>query len=257
MISLLPRKSYDENKNGSSKNNVDLRAIGVGLPRTGTTSLAVALEILGFGPCHNMDDIFRDSNRTLKFIPAYNREKVDFHELMKGYGSTVDVPTADFYKEICQAYPNAKVILTVRDSDEKWFESFQNTIGSIATSNFYYFCVYLIRNLRLQYLLGRKIFANWESRYDEVDPSMHDKHNKRIINENKDGEVLVFNVKEGWAPLCKFLGVNIPENIPFPHINDADEILGRIRFAKVIGLCTWIAVGALFILSIYLIMQIT
>lgn len=92
---------------------------------------------------------------------------------MKGYGSTVDAPTIDFYKEIYQAYPQSKIILTVRDSDEKWFASFQNTIGSSATSNFYYFCVYPIRFLRLQHILGRKIIEKWKNKYNEIGPSLY------------------------------------------------------------------------------------
>jgi hypothetical protein len=254
MCPQAPQKSCDGNKRNNSENNVDLRVIGAGLPRTGTTSLKVALEILGFGPCHHMRELFEKPTRTVDFIRAHNGENVDFRELMKGYGSAVDTPTVDFYKEIHQVHPKAKIILTVRDSDDKWFESFQNTIGGLAASSFYYFCIYLLQSSRLRYTLCEKFFAQWKIKYGEIGPSLHAKHNQRVINENKEGEVLVFNVKEGWAPLCKFLGVNIPENIPFPNVNDTHEFKYRFKFEKAIGLSVWIAVGALFILSIYLTM---
>ncbi|CAF3698029.1 unnamed protein product [Rotaria sp. Silwood1] len=121
-----------------------LRVIGAGLGRTDTSSLKAALELLGFGPCHHMSELFDKPDRSLQFIRAFDGDKVDFHELMKGYGSTVDSPTSDFYKEIHKAYPKAKIVLTVRDSGEKWFESFQNTVGPVSVDNYYYFAVYLI-----------------------------------------------------------------------------------------------------------------
>jgi hypothetical protein len=127
-----------------------VRVIGAGLPRTGTSSLKAALEILGFGPCHHMVHLAADSSRCLSFIRALDGHEVDFYELMKGYGSTVDAPTEEFYKEIHQIYPNAKIILTVRDSGEKWFESVRNTIGPSATDILYLISVYPIRFLRLQ-----------------------------------------------------------------------------------------------------------
>jgi len=255
MSTIVQRKPWDENKKNNSENNVDLRVIGAGLPRTGTASLKAALEILGFGPCHHMEEMFKKPNRTLEFSRAYDGEKVDFHELMKGYGSTVDTPAADFYKEIHQAYPQAKIILTVRDSNEKWFESFQNTIGPVGKSNFYYFCVYPIRFLRLQCKLGRQGLAKCMREYGEIGLSTYDKYNKRVISENNEGEILIFNVKEGWAPLCKFLEVDIPEGTPFPNVNDTNEFNRKITFAKAIGLCVWTTMGALFILSSYLVMQ--
>ncbi|CAF1452463.1 unnamed protein product, partial [Rotaria sordida] len=96
-----------------------LRVIGAGLPRTGTSSLKAALEQLGFGPCHHMAELFFKPERRILFSRALDGHKVDFYEIMKGYGSTVDAPTQSFYKEIHKAYPKAKIILTVRDSGEK------------------------------------------------------------------------------------------------------------------------------------------
>ncbi|CAF1376380.1 unnamed protein product, partial [Adineta ricciae] len=85
-----------------------LYVIGVGLPRTGTSSLKAALEILGFGPCHHMSHLFYDPQRSLQFLRAFQGHEIDFKELMKGYGSTVDAPTEEFYEKIHQVYPKAK-----------------------------------------------------------------------------------------------------------------------------------------------------
>jgi hypothetical protein len=86
MSTTLSRKPWGDNN--SEKGANELRVIGAGLPRTGTTSLKVALEILGFGPCHHMSEIMQKPNRALEFIRAYDGEKIDFHKLMEGYGST-------------------------------------------------------------------------------------------------------------------------------------------------------------------------
>jgi hypothetical protein len=86
MSTTLSRKPWGDNNSEKGANG--LRVIGAGLPRTGTASLKVALEILGFGPCHHMSEIMQKPNRALEFIRAYDGEKIDFHKLMEGYGST-------------------------------------------------------------------------------------------------------------------------------------------------------------------------
>jgi hypothetical protein len=112
-----------QSKKSDYKDANYLQIIGAGLPRTGTSSLKAALELLGFGPCHHMTHLLDESERAIQFIRAFDGYQVDFSELMKGYGSTLDAPTVAFYKEIHRTYPKAKVILTVRDSGKNWFES--------------------------------------------------------------------------------------------------------------------------------------
>ncbi|CAF1435534.1 unnamed protein product [Adineta ricciae] len=101
MTTAILRQRHGNNTR--DKTDVELRVIGAGLPRTGTLSLKTALEILGFGPCHHMVDLMREPDRIIGFIQAYDGENVDFRQLLKGYRSTVDAPTVDFYKEIQQA----------------------------------------------------------------------------------------------------------------------------------------------------------
>ena len=234
----------------------NLRVIGVGLPRTGTSSLKAALDMLGFGPCHHMFQLMGKPDRIQKFLDAYDGKETDFYELMKGYGSTVDKPTIDFYKEIQQAYPEAKLILTVRDSDEKWFQSYQSTIGTLLESNYIGFALYLRRPLRLHHRLAKKSRAKTIRDYGEFAPSIHSKHNEKIINENKGNNLLVFNVKEGWAPLCKFLQVDIPEGIPFPNVNDSDSFRRITLFARIFGSFCWFLLAVFIVFIAYIIMRI-
>ena len=230
-----------------------LRVIGVGLPRTGTSSLKAALDILGLTPCHHMLHLFGKVDRIKAFIQAYDGEKIDFYELMKGYGSTVDAPTIHFYKEIQQAYPQAKLILTVRDSDEKWFQSYQNTIGSLLQSKFTYAAISVIRPLRLHYTLAQKCDEKFIRDYGEMGPLVHRKHNQQIINENKNNNLLVFNVREGWGPLCKFLEVDIPQDIPFPDVNDGETFTRQTRVGESLGTICWLFLVVIIVLFAYVI----
>ncbi|CAF0960411.1 unnamed protein product [Rotaria sordida] len=237
-------------RKSASDNASDLRVIGAGLPRTGTSSLKAALEILGFGPCHHMTELFDKPEQSILFARALDGYEIDFRELLKGYGSSVDAPTALFYKEIHQAYPKAKVILTVRDNSEKWLESFKNSIGPVGLDIFFYIATYLIRRFRLQCIVVRKIMQKWMTEYGQIGPHIHELYNARVIQENKQDELLVFNVKQGWPPLCRFLNVPIPEDIPFPNVNDTKYVQERILVARRVGWCTWaclIAVIAVFI----------
>jgi hypothetical protein len=240
-----------------SDNADSLRVIGAGLPRTGTSSLKAALELLGFGPCHHMSELFDKSKRCVEFIRAYDGSHVDFNVLMKGYGSTVNLPASDFYKEIHQAHPQAKIILTVRENSEKWFESVSNTILTVHASYFYFLTIYPIRFLRLQCIVCRKSYTRWMAEYGDIGPWIHDRYNARVINENKEGDVLVFNVKDGWGPLCKFLGVDIPKDIPFPNVHDTQQLQRSIRLAKIMGSCAWLFLAIMVGLVVYFFTKLT
>jgi hypothetical protein len=246
-----------QSKKADSDNAANLRVIGVGLPRTGTSSFQAALEILGFGPSHHMAELIDKPDQSIQFIRAYDGYKVDFRTLLKGYGSTVGAPTADFYKEIREAYPRAKIVLTVRDSSEKWFESFDNTIRLVSADKSFYYITYLVKVVRLQCLVSHKSYKRWTSEFGRIGPSFHDEYNARLIKENKEGELLVFNVKQGWAPLCKFLGVDIPKDIPFPKLNEAQHLQRQIIFGKIVGWFLWTLVGLVVAVAFYFLIRFT
>ncbi|UJR11859.1 hypothetical protein I4U23_016039 [Adineta vaga] len=255
MIDWIHKRLTIQNRKIDYKDADYLKVIGAGLPRTGTSSLKAALEILGFGPCHHMAHVFEDAQRAEQFICAFDDRQVDFSELMKGYGSTVDAPTVVFYKDIHRTYPKAKIILTVRDSAEKWFESVQNTIGSSGTDLSYLIIVYPIRFIRLQCLVNRKVFQTWIKDYGSLGPHIHDLHNEKIIKENRKDDLLVFNVKEGWPPLCKFLDVPIPENIPFPNVNDTKHLQRIFRIIQFAGTMIWFGIFLVIGTTIYIFLR--
>ncbi len=104
-----------------------LDIVGAALGRTGTNSLKLALEHLGFGPCHHMFEV-RDHPEQLPYWQAAARgEMPDWDEVFANYRSCVDWPSARYWREIAAHYPDAKVLLTLRDAD-KWFDSVHATI---------------------------------------------------------------------------------------------------------------------------------
>src|SRR5690348_10244023 len=104
-----------------------MRVIGVGFGRTGTASLKVALERLGVAPCYHMYDVIEEPARARAWLAAAEGGKPDWDEIFAGYAATVDWPGAAFWRELLATYPQAKVILTVRDP-QRWYDSTRQTI---------------------------------------------------------------------------------------------------------------------------------
>lgn len=104
-----------------------LKIIGAGVGRTGTLSLKVALEELGYGPCYHMSELLKTPQHLALWEAASRDEPIDWNAIFASYQSAVDWPVCSFYEELMQAYPQAKVILTVRDP-ESWYESASSTI---------------------------------------------------------------------------------------------------------------------------------
>ena len=192
-----------------------LKVIGAGFGRTATASLKYALETLLAAPCYHMSEVLgKDGHIDLWLEAALG--KPDWHTIFDGYAATVDFPAANYWRELAEAFPDAKVLLSVRDA-EKWFQSTQETIFSQT-----------LQELQAKTKWGRMIKATID---DHLGGVMNDRealisayqvHNHAVKNAFDDSRLLVFEAKQGWGPLCSFLGVEIPEE-PFPHINSKEE----------------------------------
>ena len=175
---------------------------------------------------------------------------------MRGFRATVDSPGCDVYRELMVLYPKAKVILSVRDNDNAWYKSFMSTLATEGTQR-YYWLTLPIPMLRCQKVLYESIMKRWRqiSGTSEFSPKIHSAHNKDVRSNVPREKLLVFNVKEGWEPLCKFLEVPVPDQ-PFPnlsvdlhpsfilclhgdHRNDAKMISRILVGAQMMGACAW------------------
>ena len=138
---------------------------------------------------------------------------------MRGYRATLDSPGCDVYQDLMTLYPKAKVILSVRDSDEDWWNSFSGTLAAQGTKR-YELLTYPIPFLRANDILYHAITKRWMrlARLDSLGPGIHDAHNKDVQSHVPREKLLVYNVKMGWRPLCEFLDVPVPEQ-SFPNLS--------------------------------------
>lgn len=216
-----------------------LEVIGAGFGRTGTVSLKKALEILGYDPCYHMVEIIKNYGHVDFWIRLADGEKLNFDDVFKrnGYKASCDNPSCTFWKEQLEQYPDAKVILTVRDP-ESWYKSFHDTIHSILyngpNTSFFTKVAVTMLNMRLLHtkVISGKAFNNDLSKENSI--KCFNEHNAQVIAECPENKLLVFNVSEGWEPLCKFLGKPVP-NEPFPHLNDTNQIKTFKVILNVVG----------------------
>lgn len=228
-----------------------LRVIGAGFGRTGTASLKEALEALGFGKCYHMIELFQRPADARVWRAAYHGQPVDWDALFAGYQATVDWPGCTFYRELMERYPDAKVVLTVRDP-EQWHASAMNTIYGAPRA----FPLPLLRPLipwmRDIFRMQDDLFWNgaFHGRFADKQYAIEvfNRHNAEVKRVVPPERLLVYEVKAGWAPLCRFLDVPVPVDRPFPHVNDGAEfrerIMRRVRLMR-LGLGAVLAVGGL------------
>lgn len=201
-----------------------LEVIGAGFGRTGTLSLKLALEKLGLGPCHHMKEVIRDSDQTRLWRDAA-RGQPDFDRIFAGFKSTVDWPGVAFWRELAIAYPEAKVILSSRNP-QSWYASFSETIlPSLLEKDEWTEAkrpwFEMVEDVVINRSLGGKtdrdgIIAAFEANEAAA---------KATIDKDR---LLVFDAKQGWEPLCTFLGKPVPDSV-YPRSN------AKENFAKAVS----------------------
>ncbi len=191
-----------------------LKAIGFGLGRTGCTSLAVALEQLGIGPCYTAERLGNPSS-----IPLWDRAldgDPNWEAIFQGYNSACDHPTAFFYRELIAQYPEAKFVFTTRDP-ERWYVSATATILSE----------------RVQQDLDRSPIAPMVRKMHARLPGLYSRDKDQILDAFRahyadvrrcvsPDRLLIFRAGDGWEPLCSFLGVACPST-EYPHANEGKD----------------------------------
>ena len=198
-----------------------LSVIGAGFGRTGTMSLKLALEALGLGRCYHMIEVFPNPAAPGLWLQALDGTLGDWEKLFADYGCTTDVPGCMFYRELAEAYPDAKLILTVRDP-EAWFRSTQATIFAESTND------RLAGNPELGEMMRKLVFGLFDGRVHDHDHCIaaFERWNAEVIAAIPPERLLVYDVAEGWEPLCRFLGKAVP-NTPFPSTNSTEEFVNR------------------------------
>ncbi|MEY3211422.1 MAG: hypothetical protein RIT28_1903 [Pseudomonadota bacterium] len=212
-----------------------LKIIGAGFGRTGTLSLKTALHQLGF-PCYHMEELFKHPEHLPYWDTASRGQPTDWDKLFEGYTATVDWPGAKFWRELSERYPEAKVVLTVR-SPKSWYQSASETIFTVGRR----FPVSVIARLipptnRMMPLVERIVHATFDHRLEDEAHcvAVFERHIEEVRRVIPAERLLVFEVKQGWGPLCAFLGVPEPST-PFPNVNDTAEFKKRIQTMNIIS----------------------
>ena len=213
-----------------------MKVIGAGLPRTGTLSQKVALEMLGFDPCYHMVTLWEDLEGETRRWRQVLEGDLSAGEILDGFEATVDWPGSYHYRHLMEVYPDAKVLLSVRDGDA-WVESMRQTIWGL---------IYGDGLPRHMCDAWRSVDPLWDSYMDlmtemwrrrglikdagttgaEMAAAM-ERYNEEVISTVPADRLLVWSPKDGWEPLCAFLEVPVPD-AEFPRVNDTQQFSERI-----------------------------
>ncbi len=223
-----------------------IELIGAGLPRTGTLTQKLALEELGLRPCYHWVNVIADLDQVGLWDSALDGDG-PWDELLGGFRSTVDWPGGYFYRELLDVYPDAKVLLSVRDL-EGWERSFRDTIWTMCHGDS------LMPRLsgaraeidprwrRYLALVDRMFWGPQGTFADGAEPAQlieqAERHNEAVRAAVPADRLLVWKVTEGWEPLCEFLGVDVPSE-PLPHANERGQFVERVTDGALDALTRW------------------
>ena len=195
-----------------------LKIVGTGLGRTGTLSLKRGLEMLGFGPCHHMMEVFQHPDSIPLWIEA-GKGRPNWDALFKDFSSAVDYPSCRYWRELAAYYPDAYVLHSVRDPN-KWFDSTQETIFS---------------PLSPAHSAPPPMNEFFGQLFSDFGDKIHDRafmvdyfkrHTAEVEQTIPKKRLLVYEAGQGWDPLCKFFGVPVPSE-PYPLVNTREEFIAR------------------------------
>lgn len=206
---------------------LSLLIVGAGFGRTGSDSMRAALNMLGFGPCHHMHEVRPSEAQIEIWYRIAMGETPDWEAVFKGFRSSLDWPSVAFWREILDANPGAKLLLTRRPV-EAWFKSFSGTILPILLE------LEQIpedkRSHEVQMLLAivrDRCFGG--NVHDEGHmKAVYEAYNAEVEAAVPEGRRLTFTAGDGWEPLCAWLGVAVPEE-PFPFGNTTAEFQAAVE----------------------------
>jgi len=199
-----------------------LSLIGAGFGRTGTMSLKHAIEALGVGRCYHMMEVAQNPRHAREWDRVADGSRDRWDDLFDGYAATVDWPACRYWRELSEHYPEARVLLTVRDP-EAWYESVSQTLlpimqtGQMPGASEPNVVLAMARKTVLQ--------RTFDDRFEDRDHALavFERHNQAVRGAFDSDRLLVYEAGDGWEPLCEFLGLDVPDD-PFPHLNTRDAL---------------------------------
>jgi hypothetical protein len=211
-----------------------VKLIGAALARTGTISLMTALEKLGLNVYHFATAIIRFEQGDLDALDAHmaGTGKIDWKQFLEGFDATLDSPLALHYKEQMEAFPEAKVILTVRDP-VKWLESAVAIMEQHEITVKPFMFLPRFESLYRTVHTTSRVFSRGATTLEEGIANFTD-YIEDVKAHVPPEKLLVYSVKGGWEPLCNFLGVPVPDE-PFPHENVGMKLIEEIHIGHLMN----------------------
>jgi hypothetical protein len=222
-----------------------MKLIGAGLPRTATMSQKIALEMLGLAPCYHMANVLMDLDEVPRWREALTNGAA-LTDILEGFQATVDWPGAYFYDQLLELYPDAKVLLSVREP-EAWERSMRATIWDALFGD---------SIARILCTARERIEPGWRA-YNELMAQMWansgllaadgdhgpsgsamQAYNDEVKRKVPAERLLVWSAGDGWEPLCEFLGLPVPD-APFPRVNDSQQFGERLIDAALHVIGDW------------------
>ena len=203
-----------------------MRVIGAGLGRTGTNSLKIALEMLLDGPCYHMFELFQRPQDVATWQAAVQDEPVDWTAFMQGWSACVDWPAAPFFDQLAQAFPDALVLLSVRDPTD-WFQSASQTIFALMQK------APRENQNPIQRLVESQL-EKWMTSDIENEAEMiasFERHSARVRALIPKDRLIEWIPGDGWEPLCEALKMPTPSQ-PFPHANAGTDFRETVAKAR-------------------------
>jgi hypothetical protein len=211
---------------------VTVEVIGAGLGRTGTLSLKLALERLLGGPCHHMVEFFKRPQQVRAWAQALDGRAVDWDALLADYRAVVDWTAAAFLPELLDAYPDAIVVLSVRDVDE-WWRSYRGTVvqelqsEQAPVTDPFAAALLPVREFTIR-MMETRFTPEWTDESAAKEAFEH--HNTAVRATVSPDRLVEWRPADGWTPLCAALRIPIPDE-PFPRANTTADFRAGNFFA--------------------------
>jgi hypothetical protein len=202
---------------------VSLQLIGAGIGRTGTHSLKIALEQLLGSPCYHMMEVFGRPDDVAHWHAAANGQMPDWDALFEGYAAAVDWPASAFWRQLAEHYPEAPVLLSVRESPEAWWKSADRTIFEVMKGEV------PPPGTNAWMDMATALFHNTFADPRDKDACMaaYERHNAAVREGVPASRLVEWQPGDGWDPICKALGIPVPDE-PFPHVNSTEDFRANL-----------------------------
>ena len=210
-----------------------IKIVGAGFPRTGTNTLKQALEQLGYSKTYHFKEMIANPSDLQYWLTLEETGTTNWDALYDGFEASVDLPAYPWYLEHMEKYPDAKVILTVRPFD-KWYDSLYSTIyqagpqtlpQKLAMLSKLLFNPGLRKMIKCVKFAKRRIFeVELQGKFEDraFAEKVYNDHIAKVKATVLPEKLLVYDVRDGWPPLCEFLGVPEPKEA-LPHLNKKEN----------------------------------